>query len=70
MDGVDAVVTDLVMDGMDSPNGNGLRIKSDASRGGQVATRHPETRGPIGAVAQTVAIDDLSGDRIPAFHSR
>ena len=30
------LVTDLVMDGMDSPNGNGLRIKSDASRGGQV----------------------------------
>ena len=30
------LVTDLAMDGMDSPNGNGLRIKSDASRGGQV----------------------------------
>lgn len=30
------LVTDLVMDGMDSPVGNGLRIKSDASRGGPV----------------------------------
>lgn len=30
------LVTDLVMDGMDSPVGNGLRIKSDASRGGRV----------------------------------
>jgi polygalacturonase len=29
-------ITDLVMDGMDSPVGNGLRIKSDASRGGRV----------------------------------
>ena len=32
----DIVSDDLVMDGMDSPNGNGLRIKSDSSRGGQV----------------------------------
>ena len=30
------LVTDLVMDGMDSPVGNGLRIKSDATRGGPV----------------------------------
>jgi polygalacturonase len=30
------VVNDLVMDGHDSPNGNGLRIKSDSSRGGHV----------------------------------
>lgn len=29
-------VTDLTMDGYDSPNGNGLRIKSDASSGGSV----------------------------------
>ncbi len=32
----DILVTDLALDGMDSPGGNGLRIKSDASRGGQV----------------------------------
>lgn len=32
----DVVVTELSMDGHDSPNGNGLRIKSDASRGGLV----------------------------------
>jgi polygalacturonase len=30
------VVTDLAVDGNDSPNGNGLRIKSDSSRGGSV----------------------------------
>jgi polygalacturonase len=30
------VVTDLSMDGNDSANGNGLRIKSDSSRGGNV----------------------------------
>ncbi|MEJ8795031.1 glycoside hydrolase family 28 protein [Trinickia caryophylli] len=30
------LVTDLTMDGHDSPNGNGLRIKSDSSRGGVV----------------------------------
>ncbi|WP_197388868.1 glycoside hydrolase family 28 protein [Ralstonia pseudosolanacearum] len=29
-------VTDLAMDGNDSPGGNGLRIKSDISRGGKV----------------------------------
>lgn len=32
----DISVYDLVMDGFDSPNGNGLRIKSDPSRGGKV----------------------------------
>ena len=32
----DLAVTDLSIDGYDSPNGNGLRIKSDASRGGKV----------------------------------
>ena len=32
----DVVVTELSVDGHDSPNGNGLRIKSDASRGGLV----------------------------------
>jgi len=32
----DMVVTDLSIDGNDSPNGNGLRIKSDSSRGGNV----------------------------------
>ena len=30
------LITDLVMDGMDSPEGNGLRLKSDSSRGGPV----------------------------------
>ncbi len=30
------LITDLVMDGMDSPEGNGLRLKSDSSRGGKV----------------------------------
>jgi len=35
--GIDDIsVTDLTLDGMDSSNGNGLRIKSDASRGGRV----------------------------------
>jgi polygalacturonase len=29
-------LTDLSIDGYDSPNGNGLRIKSDSSRGGKV----------------------------------
>lgn len=29
-------VTDLAMDGNDSSGGNGLRIKSDISRGGKV----------------------------------
>jgi polygalacturonase len=32
------VVNDLAMDGNDSANGNGLRIKSDSSRGGNVDT--------------------------------
>ncbi|MBB4955844.1 polygalacturonase [Agrobacterium vitis] len=32
----DISVYDLVMDGYDSPNSNGLRIKSDSSRGGEV----------------------------------
>ncbi len=32
----DIAVSDLTLDGMDSVNGNGLRIKSDASRGGVV----------------------------------
>ena len=32
----DIIIKDLAMDGMDSPGGNGLRIKSDASRGGKV----------------------------------
>lgn len=30
------VISDLVMDGKDSPEGNGIRLKSDASRGGKV----------------------------------
>ncbi|WP_248295564.1 glycosyl hydrolase family 28 protein, partial [Paraburkholderia sp. UYCP14C] len=30
-------VVDLTMDGGDSPNGNGLRIKSSSSRGGDVS---------------------------------
>ncbi|WP_230987079.1 glycoside hydrolase family 28 protein [Allorhizobium terrae] len=33
----DISIYDLVMDGFDSPNGNGLRIKSDSSRGGKVS---------------------------------
>jgi polygalacturonase len=32
----DVLVEDLSVDGRDSPNGNGLRIKSDSSRGGSV----------------------------------
>ncbi len=32
----DLAVIDLSIDGYDSPNGNGLRIKSDSSRGGNV----------------------------------
>ncbi len=31
------LITDLVLDGYDSPSGNGLRIKSDSTRGGPVA---------------------------------
>lgn len=64
------VVTDLVMDGMDSTGGNGLRVKSDSSRGGKV-TRvlfdgvcMRNMRNPI--VLDT-AYSDKTGTLIPDF---
>lgn len=66
----DIAVFDLTMDGYDSPNGNGLRVKSDSSRGGKVAnvlysdvcmrnTRYP--------MVFDAYYSDKTGDLLPDF---
>jgi polygalacturonase len=64
------LVTDLVMDGMDSPNGNGLRIKSDASRGGQVRDvlfEHICMRGEARPLVFDTHYSDRPGSLLPDF---
>ncbi len=64
------LVTDLVMDGMDSPNGNGLRIKSDASRGGQVRGvlyEHVCMRGEARPLVFDTYYSDRPGTKLPDF---
>ncbi|HEX4738194.1 MAG TPA: glycosyl hydrolase family 28 protein [Allosphingosinicella sp.] len=64
------LVTDLVMDGMDSPNGNGLRIKSDASRGGpvrDVAFEHICMRREARPMVFDTYYSDRPGTKLPDF---
>ncbi|MGZ3304728.1 MAG: glycoside hydrolase family 28 protein [Asticcacaulis sp.] len=64
------LITDLVMDGMDSPNGNGLRIKSDASRGGKVrdiAFEHICMRNEAHPLVFDTHYSDKTGTLYPDF---
>lgn len=64
------LITDLVMDGMDSPNGNGLRIKSDATRGGKVrdiAFEHVCMRNEAHPLVFDTHYSDKSGTLYPDF---
>lgn len=64
------LITDLVMDGMDSPNGNGLRIKSDASRGGKVRDilyEHICMRGEARPLVFDTYYSDRPGTKLPDF---
>ena len=64
------LVTDLVMDGMDSPVGNGLRIKSDASRGGRVRDvrfEHICMRNEAHPLVFDTYYSDKSGPLLPDF---
>ncbi|MGV2106661.1 glycoside hydrolase family 28 protein, partial [Agrobacterium vitis] len=69
--GVDGIhVYDLVMDGHDSPNGNGLRIKSDTSRGGKVTNVLYEDvcmRNVAFPLVFDTRYSHKTGDRIPDF---
>lgn len=69
--GVDDIhVFDLVMDGHDSPNGNGLRIKSDTSRGGKVSNVLYEDicmRNVAAPLVFDTRYSDKTGDKIPDF---
>lgn len=64
------LVTDLMMDGMDGPNGNGLRIKSDASRGGPVRDvlyEHICMRGEARPLVFDTYYSDRPGTKLPDF---
>jgi len=66
------LVTDLVMDGMDSPVGNGIRIKSDASRGGKVRDvvfEHVCMRGEAHPLVFDTHYSDRPGTLYPDFAS-
>jgi polygalacturonase len=66
------LVTDLVMDGMDSPNGNGLRIKSDASRGGKVRDvvfEHVCMRNEARPMVFDTYYSDRPGNLLPDFQN-
>lgn len=65
-------VTDLVIDGMDSPVGNGLRIKSDASRGGavrDVSFEHVCMRREAHPLVFDTFYSDTPGTRLPDFQN-
>lgn len=72
-------VSDLTMDGNDSPNGNGLRIKSDVSRGGTVNgvtytgvcmrnTAQPLVFDPFYSSANGTLYPNFTGITIRDFH--
>ncbi|MBB4007428.1 glycoside hydrolase family 28 protein [Allorhizobium taibaishanense] len=69
--GVDDIhVFDLVMDGHDSPEGNGLRIKSDTSRGGKVGNVLYEDicmRNVAAPLVFDTRYSDKTGDKMPDF---
>ena len=64
------LVSDLTADGMDSPVGNGLRIKSDASRGGRVRDvvfEHVCMRNEAHPLVFDTYYSDKSGTLLPDF---
>ena len=64
------LITDLVMDGKDSPEGNGLRIKSDASRGGKVRDfvfEHMCMRNEAHPLVFDTHYSDKTGNLFPDF---
>lgn len=72
-------VTDLSIDGFDSPNGNGLRIKSDSSRGGKVQdvsyshvcmrnVRSPLVFDPFYSASAGKLYPSFTGIRLSAVH--
>ena len=76
----DVAVTDLSIDGNDSPNGNGLRIKSDSSRGGSVQdvrysricmrnVRRPLVFDPFYSSASGTLYPRFTGIRLSGVHS-
>ena len=70
--GADGIlVSDLALDGMDSANGNGLRIKSDASRGGVVSHIVYDgvcMRGEVRPLVFDTHYSDATGTLYPDFH--
>jgi len=76
----DMAVSDLSIDGYDSPNGNGLRIKSDSSRGGHVQNvsysriclrnlRRPLVFDPFYSSATGSLYPDFNGIKLSGVHS-
>ncbi len=66
----DFLITDLVLDGMDSPVGNGLRIKSDSTRGGAVKNITFESvcmRNSAHPLVFDTAYGDKAGALYPSF---
>jgi len=72
-------VTDLSIDGYDSDNGGGLRIKSDASRGGSVSgvtysqicmrnVRHPLVFDPFYSSSTGTLYPNFTNVKISGFH--
>ena len=64
------VIDDLVMDGKDSPEGNGIRLKSDASRGGKVRDfvfQHICMRNEAHPLVFDTHYSDKTGDQYPDF---
>ena len=65
------LVTDLALDGMDSGNGNGLRIKSDSSRGGVVRNVTYDgvcMRNEVRPLVFDTHYSDATGTLYPDFH--
>ena len=64
------VIDDLVMDGKDSPEGNGIRLKSDASRGGPVRDflfEHVCMKNEAHPLVFDTHYSDKTGDLYPDF---
>ncbi len=64
------VIDDLVMDGKDSPEGNGIRLKSDASRGGPVRDflfEHVCMRNEAHPLVFDTHYSDKTGELYPDF---
>ena len=64
------IIDDLVMDGKDSPEGNGIRLKSDTSRGGKVRDfvfQHICMTNEAHPLVFDTHYSDKTGDQYPDF---